>query len=246
VVVLDLHAQVGRGGVPPPDPDQQLHQGMIVWARPWGRWFHGPRAPAEEDHHVPEILVDPTSIQEYASNAQGYFDSLQADLKGLVNDIVTVRYEGGNAFTFKTEAGTIAAQFANNLAVDIAAVADAISTSTSNILLSLGNDPVKITVSSETFTARAPEGKTVAVAVETDAMETLINTVLARFESIKGWITKNQTGIEATMWQGTAKNNAVDQVSAFTTVANAKADTANTTLTNYIRSQIDTSIEADV
>ena len=192
-----------------------------------------------------EILVDPPSIQAYASDAQRYFNSLHADLKSLVNEVVGVRYEGGNAFTFKTEAGNIATTFANNLAVDIAAVAGAISVSTSNILMSLGNPPVTISVAAEPFTAPTPSAKSESVAVETDGLEQLIGTVGARFDSIRGWITSNQTGIEGTTWQGTAKRNAVEQVSGFTTAATNKANAAQESLVNYIRKQIDSVLVAD-
>lgn len=193
-----------------------------------------------------EILVDPPSIQSYAGAAQRYFDALRADLKGLVDEVVGVRYEGGNAFTFKTEAGDIATRFANSLATDIATVADAISVSTSNILVSLGNPPVRISVSADAFVAPAPSARSESVAVETDGLESLVGTVSARFDSIRGWITSNQTGLEATVWEGTAKRNAVEQVSGFTAAATTKANTAQESLVNYIRKQIESVLAADV
>ncbi len=50
-----------------------------------------------------------------ASPRRPIFDAMHGSLVALVNQVVAVRYFGPNAFTFKTEVGRLAADFANRL-----------------------------------------------------------------------------------------------------------------------------------
>ena len=79
------------------------------------------------------IRVDPESVRGYGREAQGIFEQIHDALVRLVDDVVAVRYFGPNAVAFKTECGRVAADFANRLHVDMAAMADAVRRSTSNI-----------------------------------------------------------------------------------------------------------------
>ena len=89
------------------------------------------------------VRVNPQSVHAYGADAQEKFTEIRTQLQTLVNEVTEVRYFGPNAVDFKTRAGQMAAEFANNLNKDLGAIAEAIRTSTSNIAASLGGAPLQ-------------------------------------------------------------------------------------------------------
>jgi len=190
------------------------------------------------------IRVDPQSVRDYGRQAQGIFDTMHGELVTLVNDVVAVRFFGPNAVAFKTDCGKVAADFANKLNADMGAMADAVRTSTSNIAASLGGAPITIQLDSKAITPPTPETVDY-VDVDTSALESLIPVVAQHFTGLRNGLKDNLSRLQGTDWEGNAKIAAVDAVSGFTTSAQAKCDTAEQSVTNYIRNQIEAVTTAD-
>lgn len=190
------------------------------------------------------IRVDPQSVRAYGTEAQHLFDGMRQSLVQLVDDVVAVRYYGPNAVAFKTEAGRMASDFANTLHVDLAAMADAVSRSTSNIAAALGGAPITIGVDPRAITPPSPEVVDY-VDVDTSALEAQIPIVGARFGELRESLTTNLQRLQATDWEGNAKLMAVDAVSGFTTAARAKCDEGQQSMADFMRRQVDAVLAAD-
>lgn len=190
------------------------------------------------------IRVNPESVRSYGVQAQRHVDQMQTSLGILVNDVVAVRYFGPNAVAFKTECGRIAAEFANRLHLDIAAMADAVRRSTSNIAASLGGAPIHLQVDARPITPPLPVTVDY-VDVDTSALEAQVGAVGARFAELRESLSANFHGLQATDWQGNAKLAAVDAVGGFTTTARQRCDQTEQSLAGFIRRQVDAVVTAD-
>ena len=190
------------------------------------------------------IRVNPESVRAYGAEAQSLFDGMHQSLVQMVNDVVAVRYYGPNAVAFKTECGRMAAEFANILHLDLAAMADAVSRSTSNIAASLGGAPVVVRVDPKPITPPAPEVVDY-VDVDTGALEAQIPAVTSRFGELRQQLSSNLQKLSATDWEGNAKSMAVDEVGRFTTTAIGKCDEAQGSLSDFMRRQVDAVLAAD-
>jgi len=191
------------------------------------------------------IRVNPTSVQTYGGAAQQTFEAMRGTLESLVGDVIGVHYFGPNSVQFKTQSGQLAAQFANSLNADMGAMANSVRASTSNIAGSLGGAAISIEVLGTAITP----GEVAAVDyvdVDTTALESLIPVVTTRFTSLREGLTSHLTALQNTDWEGNAKVAAVEAVSAYTTSAQAKCDTAEASITSYVRTQIDSVTAADV
>jgi hypothetical protein len=193
---------------------------------------------------MPLIRVNPESIRAYGAEAQALFDGMHQSLVQMVNDVVAVRYYGPNAVAFKTECGRMAAEFANKLHLDLAAMADAVSRSTSNIAASLGGTPVVVRVDPKPIAPPAPEVVDY-VDVDTGALEAQIPAVTSRFGELRQQLSANLHKLSATDWEGNAKAMAVDEVGRFTTTAIGKCDEAQRSLSDFMRRQVDAVLAAD-
>lgn len=190
------------------------------------------------------IRVNPQSVQAYGTDAQQRFELIRAQLVSLVDAVVGVRFYGPNAVDFKTKAGQLAADFANQLNRGMGATADAIKASTSAIAASLGGAPVVIAVNGQPITPPAVETVDY-VDVDTSALETLQTTVDRHFavitENLDGHLQKLMT----TDWQGNAREQAAGAVQSFTTSAKSNAATSQQSLKSYITQQIQSVTQAD-
>ena len=190
------------------------------------------------------IRVVPESVEAYGREAQSIFDSMHTALVSMVNSVVEVRYFGPNAVRFKTEAGALAADFANKLHLDISAMAEAVRASTSAISGSLGGAPLTITVDSRPITAPTPETVDY-LDVDTDALSGLAPTVSGHFTSLRSGLSSHLGKLSATDWHGNAKLTAVDAVSGYTSAAQGKCDTADSSIAAFINAQIDSVTTVD-
>lgn len=193
-----------------------------------------------------DIRVNPVSITGYGSAAQDQFNGVITQLKSLCNACVEVRFYGANSVQFKNGAGDLAESFANGLRNDMGNVANAIRTATSNIAGSLGGAPITIEVSGEAIAAPPAPADTGESGANTEALEGLITTVGTHFTAITSLLDNHLTSLQNTDWTGNAKENSVGAVTQFTTMAKDKASKAQEGLVNYIRSQIDAVVAADV
>lgn len=190
------------------------------------------------------IRVNPASVHAYGAQAQAEFESMSIALNRLVDDVVAVRYFGPNAVAFKTECGRLAADFATKLHHDMAAMADAVRRSTSNIAASLGGQPISIDVSSKPIVPPTPPTVDY-VDVDTSALESIIPTVTGHFTDVRDGLTRNFQRLQATDWEGNAKLAAVDAVGGFTTSARHSCDAAQQSLVSYINDQLQSVVAAD-
>jgi len=65
------------------------------------------------------IRVDPQSVRRYARQAQSSFEAMRSELDRLVKSVAEVRYEGENAFAFKTGISELSVEFANTFSHDM-------------------------------------------------------------------------------------------------------------------------------
>ncbi|HZB42347.1 MAG TPA: hypothetical protein VE487_15345 [Ilumatobacter sp.] len=190
------------------------------------------------------IRVEPESIRRYGHAAQTIFDGMHSSLIELVDQVVAVRYFGPNAFTFKSEVGRLAADFANRLHVDMQSMSEAVRTSTTNIAAALGGSPISIRLDPRPITPPAPAAADF-VDVDTAALEALIPVVINRFEALRGGLGSNVTQLQATDWQGNAKRLVVEAVTRVSSSARARCDTAEVAITSFVRSQLEGVLAAD-
>ncbi len=190
------------------------------------------------------IRVNPESVRAYGNEAQHLFESMRQSLVEMVNEVVAVRYFGPNAVAFKAECGRIASEFASGLHLDMGAMADAVRQSTSNIAASLGGAPIVIRIDSRPITPPVPETVDY-VDVDTSALEAIVPVVSRRFGELRDSLASNFQRLQATDWEGNAKLMAVDAVGGFTTAARQKCDAAESTMSDFIRRQVDSVVAAD-
>ena len=190
------------------------------------------------------IRVEPDSIRRYGFSAQSIFDGMHGSLVELVNQVVAVRYFGPNAFTFKSEVGRLAADFANRLHLDMQAMSEAVRTSTTNIAAALGGSPISIHLDARPITAPSPAAVDF-VDVDTAALEAVIPVVTDRFEALRHGLATNLSQLEATDWQGNAKRTVVDAVGRVTAAARARCDSSEAAITSFVRRQLESVLAAD-
>lgn len=190
------------------------------------------------------IRVNPESVRSYGRQAQAAFETIHRSLVQLVDEVVAVRYFGPNAVVFKTECGRIAADFANQLHLDMAAMADAVRRSTSNIAAALGGDPIHIQIDSRPITPPVPLVVDY-VDVDTAALEAIVPVVGRRFSELRSGLATNFQRLQATDWEGHAKLAAVDAVGGFTRSGQAKCDATEQALSTSITRQVHAVVAAD-
>jgi hypothetical protein len=190
------------------------------------------------------IRVEPESIRRYGHAAQAIFDGMHGSLVALVDQVVAVRYFGPNAFTFKSEVGRLAADFANHLHLDMQAMSDSVRTSTTNIAAALGGGPISIHLDPRPITPPAAAAVDF-VDVDTSALDALIPVVSERFEALRQGLSSHVAQLEATDWQGNAKRFVVEAVGRVTASARARCATAEAAITSFVRSQLEGVLAAD-
>lgn len=190
------------------------------------------------------IRVNPASVQQYGRDAQAAFEQMHQSLVELVGEVVAVRYFGPNAVAFKSECGRLAADFAGRLHVDMAAMADAVRRSTSNIATALGGQPIQLSVDARPIVPPTPEVVDV-VDVDTTALEAMVPVIAGRFGELRDQLTVNFQKLQATDWEGHAKLAAVDAVGGFTSSARHTCDAAEQSLADAIRRQVQAVVAAD-
>jgi hypothetical protein len=190
------------------------------------------------------IRVNPESVRGYGRDAQLIFEEIHASLVALVEGVVGVRYFGPNAVAFKSECGRVAADFATRLHADMAAMADAVRRSTSNIAAALGGEPITIHLDGRAIHPPTPTAVPY-VDVDTAELEALVPVVSRHFTALGEALTSHLQRLQATDWEGNAKLAAVDAVLGFTSSARQQCSAAEQTLTSFIHAQVDTVVTAD-
>lgn len=190
------------------------------------------------------IRVNPESVRAYGTDAQTRFEAIRSELETLVRQVTEVRYFGPNAVDFKTRSGQMAADFANKLTQDMGAIAEAVRTSTTNIAASLGGAPVVINVAGGTISPPAVQSVDF-VDVDTSALENLKGVVDRHFSVIIDNFDQHLQRLQATDWQGNAREQAVGQVQGFTASAKSRTAEAQASLNQYISSQLQSVTTAD-
>jgi len=190
------------------------------------------------------VRVNPASVRQYGTSAETTFGEIRTELVNLVNAATQVRYFGPNAVQFKTNAGQLAADFANKLNQDIAAISGAVRASTSAIAGSLGGEPIVIEVNVSPITPPGVESVDY-VDVDTAALEGLTGTVNGHFGRVTGLFDQHLQRLLGTDWEGNAKQQASQAVQGFTTRAKTTAEQAQQSLNKYINGQLQAVTAAD-
>jgi post-segregation antitoxin (ccd killing protein) len=184
------------------------------------------------------IRVDPASIRWYAATAQGQFDSIRSELQALVNDAINVAYFGPNAVQFKTRCGQMAADFGARIGRDLSEIADAVRSSTTAIATSLGGAPISISVNGAPLAVASVPAGDGAVEIDTTGLDALKPAVGRHISAISSTLSAHLRNLQATDWQGQAKDAAVAAVASFTNGAAGAAAGAQQAISGYIDAQI--------
>ena len=185
------------------------------------------------------VHISRESVLAYGRAAQECFNAIHSELKQLVDDSVDVTYYGQQGVLFKTKCGQLASDFANGLSTDVRSIGEAVQRSTTAIREALGGDPVTIQFDGATIPVPAVPPSDDAVGVDEGALESLKGVLASHFARIQQQFDDHLAKLRATDWRGTAKDNAVDAVSRFTTTAKSKVDEANNNLATYIDQQLE-------
>jgi hypothetical protein len=190
------------------------------------------------------VRVNPASVRSYGTAAQSEFDAMTTALSRLADDVVSVRYFGPNAVSFKSECGRLAEEFGRTLHRSMGAMAEAVRVSTSNIAASLGGAPIDLQLADKPVRAPAPTAVD-EVDVDTAALDALIPVVERHFAVITDSLQRHLGALRGTDWEGNAKQHAVAAVQTLTSNATSTCQEARTQLATSIRRQIDTVVLAD-
>jgi hypothetical protein len=155
-----------------------------------------------------------------------------------------VRYFGPNAFTFKSEVGHLAADFASRPHLDMQAMSEAVRISTTNIAAALGGSPIMINLDPRPITPPSPPVVDY-LDVDTTALEAVVPAVVERFEALRQGLSANVSQLEATDWQGNAKRTVVDAVGRVTASARGRCDASEGAITSFVRRQLESVLAAD-
>lgn len=191
------------------------------------------------------IRVNPVSVSQYGQAAQESFQRIRSELERLVDDVVNVRYQGENAVQFKTQCGQLAADFATGTSRDLAAIAEAVRVSTTNIASSLGGQSINIQVNGSPVAVPPVPSSDGTVDVETSGLENLVGVVQQHFSVVNEQFDAHLHHLQRTDWEGNAKEQAVQSVTSFTGSAKAKAQEAERSITTFIRDQVQAVVGAD-
>ena len=190
------------------------------------------------------IRVDPQSIHSYANIAQGHFDGMNSELKRLVGAVADVNYHGQNAYEFKTAISNLAVEFANKFTKDMGTIAEHVRVVTSNIVASLGGQPVHISVEGKPISRPAIE-KVEFVQVDTAALNGLTPVVKGHFQALIDHLNQHLKALENTDWQGNAKQQAVATVRDYTQKMRVNADECDSQIGQAISRQVENALDAD-
>jgi uncharacterized protein YukE len=190
------------------------------------------------------IRVEPQSIHRYAKEAQQYFDEMQSELRRIVDSVAEVDYHGVNAFEFKSAISDLAVEFASKFTKDMAIISGAVRDVTTNIVKSLGGQPVVISVEGKPM-IRPTIKREEFFQVDTSALEQLGPVVKGQFEALTNSLSRHLKALENTDWQGNAKRQVVATVRDYTQKMNLNAEECSATIRQMISSQVNSTIEAD-
>lgn len=191
------------------------------------------------------IRVNPGSIESYRRTASQRFGEMRSELEALTRDVVAVPYFGPNAYDFKAQCGQLAVGFANALIMDLRGIADAVRASTTNISAALGGRTADIAFDGSPVAAPDVPAADETVDIDTSALEALRPVVTSRFASLQEALQAHLSVLQATDWEGTAKQGAVDIVQQFTNSARAKAGEAERNLNQTIDIQVNSVLATD-
>lgn len=191
------------------------------------------------------IRVNPDSVRQYGAFAQERFEAMRVELEALVRDVVAVRYFGPNAAQFKIQCGEIASQFATSLSQDLDRIGQAVSQATMAIARSLGGSSVSLSVNVAAVPVPAVDPGDGTVDIDTTALGSLKPVVAARFGALEEGLHAHLLRLQATDWEGAAKERAVAEVGSFTRVAQSRIGEARTSIDATIERQLTAVLAAD-
>lgn len=190
------------------------------------------------------IHVSPQSVLAYGARASEIFAEIVAALQDNVDALTAIRYHGPNAIGFKRHVGMLSAEFGTDLYRDIAAMATAVHTATSNIAQSLGGTALTIEIQPATI-AVGEIAEVEYVDVDTTALSDGVSTVRAQFGALRAQLDAHRSALVATDWHGNAKEAVVAIVSTATKAAIDRCAAAETQIVAAINAQVEAVTTAD-
>lgn len=186
------------------------------------------------------------SVQAYPGQATAHATAITTMLNDMVKAVVEVQYFGPNAFNFKTQAGSLAEKWAEGFLTTFLNFTDAVTKATTNISGSMGGAAVNNSFAVDAIKAPAAEPDRGFVEVETTALDTLIGTVGAQFESVRTEIDRHLTTVQSLDWAGNAQAKAIEMAEGMTAKLKASAVEGQASIVEFINKQKASVDEADV
>ena len=191
------------------------------------------------------IRVDPQSVRDYGRQAQGIFDTMHGELVTLVNDVVAgplLRPErGGVQDRLRQGGGGLRQQAERRHGCDGRRRSHVDVEHRRLAGWCADHDPARL---EGDHAAHPRDGR---LRRRRHERPRVVDSGRRRNTSpaLRSGLKDNLGRLQGTDWEGNAKIAAVDAVSGFTTSAQAKCDTAEQSVTNYIRNQIEAVTTAD-
>lgn len=191
------------------------------------------------------IKVDPASIQQFVGKVNDNVEQIQHALNGLVSEVSGVHYYGPNSVNFKQTATEMSSTYANQVQQLLTEAGAAINTSTNNIAVALGSSVPQVNVSPMTVKPADITNTNDVVDVDTSALNALTGPVTARTNNVAEALKSITGALESTIWQGAAKDAAVQAVGDAMNGATRASEDACNSINDYINKQVESVIAAD-
>jgi len=184
--------------------------------------------------------IAPGAIETYSGQLNAGIDQITNGLNDICAAITNVNYGGKNAYAFKTEAGRLANSLSAKIYEALSTLARNVSQATSDLSGSLGGSAITISLTNNTITPADAGADTEDGIASVSGLQALARAVNAGFSTIKTGIGKvaDLPPNSPQGWMGDRRNATESVVMEFVGMANSNCTTTESSLTDYITSQI--------
>lgn len=165
---------------------------------------------------MPEERVNPASIREFESAAQGVVDAIQQELRLLTSELANYQYQGHNARGFVDSVNSILQDLAWDLNGNLLRIGDALLSTTSHIVVSLAGRPIRLTLEAGGLLLhwQAPYEADQRAGLKN--LPELESMVLERFRNIELHLDRLHAALVIVDWQGPARDRLVVEIHRLT------------------------------
>jgi hypothetical protein len=197
--------------------------------------------PRKEDRIMTDIkAIAPGAIETYAGELNAGVDKITEGLNALCSAITNVNYGGRNAFKFKTDTSALANKLSTTLHEALTTLSKNVAAATTDLSGSLGGSAITISLKDNTITPADAGADTDDGVASMSGLKTLGTQVTEAFNTISQGVgmVANMPPNSPAGWMGDRRNLTQGHVNDFVSVANGNCRTTQTSLTDFISSQM--------